>query len=150
VSRVRRGLSANEKAEAGAAAPADENPVDAKIKECLKTKSAINLAAEYAEDLTQPQRIAAARRILDEYADLPSADGGEGSWRGENLKEFLKKLVKHFPDQWTQADATFLMDKLSPDFLNPHYGAMTEFFAPHYEFILEADKDLFEERLKKQ
>jgi hypothetical protein len=138
------------KAEAAAAAPAEENPGDAKIKECLKTKSAINLAEEYAEDLTQVQRIAAARRILDDYADLLSGDGGEGSWRGENLKEFLKELVKRFPDQWTQADAKFFMDKLSPDFLNPHYGVLTEFFAPQYEFIPEADKDRFEERLKKQ
>jgi len=138
------------RAEAAAAAPAGEDPVDAKIKECLKKKSAINLAAEYAEDLTQDQRITAARRILDDYADLLSREDGDGSWRSENLTEFLKELVNHFPERWTTADAKFFMDKLSPDFLNPHYRAMIEYYAPRYKFIPGADRDRFEDRLKRQ
>lgn len=138
------------KLEAEAEAPAVVDPIDAKIMECLKDEAAGNLVDEFAEDLLPAQRLTAARRILDKYADLISEGGRDSSWRGENLEGFLKELVKLFPDNWTPADQAYFMEKLSRDFKNPHFREMAEFFAPRYEHIPEAEKKKFEERLVKQ
>ncbi len=124
--------------------------VEAQIKKCLTDESVKNIVNEFAEKLTRPQKVDALLRILDNYADITASAAGDGSWRGENLQEFLKELLKQLPNAGTEAEVTFFMRKLSPDFQSRYYRPMTEYLAPRYIYLPDKAKEKCEKRLVRQ
>jgi hypothetical protein len=124
--------------------------VEMKIKKCLTDKTAKNIVNEYAEELTQSQKVDAVLRILGDYADITASPSGDESWRGENLQEFLKELLKQLPSARTKAEATFFLLRLSPDFQSRYYQPMTEYFASRYVFLPAEMREKCEARLIRQ
>jgi hypothetical protein len=124
--------------------------VEAKIKECFKDEAAKNIVNEFAETFTNPQRIDAVQRIVNNYADIGTSPTGEDAWRGENLQEFLKELIKRLPNNLTVAEATFFVEKLSKDYQDPYYRRMLEYFAPRYQYLPPEEKAKCEDRLIRQ
>ena len=132
------------------AAATGGDAVDVKIKECVKDEAAKNIANEFANALTVPQRVDAIQRVVNNYADIAASSSGEDAWRGENLQEFLKELIDRLPKNLTDADGTFFVEKLSKDYQSPHYRRMVEYFAARYQYLPVEEKARCEERLMRQ
>jgi hypothetical protein len=132
------------------AAAVGGDAVEAKIKECLREEAAKNIVNEFAEAFTNTQRVNAVQRIVNNYADIAASPSGEDAWRGENLQAFLKELIERLPDNFTVADGTFFVEKLSKDYQSPYYRRMVEYFAPRYQYLPADEKSKCEERLRRQ
>ena len=117
----------------------------------LKDRTAGNLVDEFAKELSSAQRITAARRILDGYADLISEDGAQGSWRGDNFEEFLKDARAAVPAEPVDARGQqVLHGEAVAGLQGPALPRRPSSSPPAVRAIPAADKERFEDRLVKQ
>jgi hypothetical protein len=132
-----------------AAGPAD--PIRERFHRCIEERPAKNLVKEFADELTEPQRIQAVVRLVNNYKSISvGKSAGDDAWKADNLFRFLQALIARLPAAWTDGDRLFFMDKLSPEFQDGDYGELTEQFAPRYPAIAEGERTTFETRLRDQ
>ncbi|HEY4258787.1 MAG TPA: hypothetical protein VGM98_01450 [Schlesneria sp.] len=132
----------------GEIANPDQVAVTEKFKECISKQAAKNLVREYAEAFTPAQRLLAAVRLVRNFKTVAAAKAAmTNSWRGENLLRLLQEVISRLPDEWTNADDQFFLEKLSEDFQDRTYVEILEDFVPRYAFITPADQITFEKRL---
>jgi hypothetical protein len=130
--------------------PPASDAVNDRILEVLNDKVSENVVDEFAQALQPQERVTAIERIVTNYADVAASQEKDGAWKTKNLTEFLKELVARLPANLTAADTTFFLENLSKDFKSTHYGPLTEYFAPRYQYIDGTERAIIEKRLRKQ
>ncbi len=121
------------------------------VQQCVSSKATKNVVHEFADKLSEEQRIHGLVRLVRNHGEtLSTLESPDSSWKSENLLRYAKELIKRLPKKHTEADVEFFVDTLSKDFENESFESLTTSFAPRYAYLRPEEKRQIEERLQRQ